>query len=76
MHLLVHLLMKLFVLIVQCSVSYLFEMTIVDGEYEISLFRGDDNIESAAFPELKLTAQQVFQAGLTADEIAANTDIG
>ena len=28
MHLLVHLLMKLFVLIVQCSVSYLFEMTI------------------------------------------------
>ena len=49
---------------------------LVDGEYEISLFRGDDNIESAAFSELKLTAQQVFQAGLTADEIAANTDIG
>ena len=49
---------------------------LVDGEYEISLFRGNDNIESAAFPELKLTAQQVFQAGLTADEIAGNTDIG
>jgi Uma2 family endonuclease len=49
---------------------------LVDGEYQISLFRGEDNIESAAFPELKLTAQQVFQAGLTADEIAANTDIG
>lgn len=49
---------------------------LVDGEYEISLFRGDDNIESAAFPELKLTAQQVFQAGLTADEIAGTTDIG
>jgi len=49
---------------------------LVDGEYQISQFRGDDNIESAAFPELKLTAQQVFQAGLTADEIAANTDIG
>jgi len=49
---------------------------LVDGEYEISLFRGDDYIESAAFPELKLTAQQVFQAGLTADEIAGNTDIG
>ena len=32
MHLLVHLLMKLFVLIVQCSVSYLFEMTIVQKE--------------------------------------------
>ena len=49
---------------------------LVDGEYQISLFRGDHNIESAAFPELKLTAQQVFQAGLTADEIAGNTDIG
>jgi len=49
---------------------------LVDGEYEVSQFRGDDNIESAAFTELKLTAQQVFQAGLTADEIAGNTDIG
>ena len=38
---------------------------LIDGEYEISQFRGDDYIESAAFPELKLTAQQVFQAGLT-----------
>jgi Uma2 family endonuclease len=49
---------------------------LVDGEYEVSQFRGDDNIESAAFPELKLTAQQVFQPGLTADKIAGNTDIG
>jgi len=49
---------------------------LVEGEYQISLFRGDDYIESAAFPEFKLTAQQVFQAGLTADEIAGNTDIG
>ena len=49
---------------------------LVDGEYEVSQFRGDDNIDSAAFPELKLTAQQVFQAGLTADKIAGNTDIG
>jgi len=49
---------------------------LVDGEYQITQFRGDDNIESAAFPELKLTAQQVFQAGLTADEIAGNNDIG
>ena len=49
---------------------------LVDGEYQISQFRGDDNIESAAFPELKLTAQQVFQPGLTADKIAGNTDIG
>ena len=49
---------------------------LVEGEYQISLFRGDDYIESAAFTELKLTAQQVFQAGLTADEIAGNSDIG
>ena len=37
---------------------------LVDGEYEVSLFRGDDRIESPTFPELDLTAQQVFQAGL------------
>ncbi|MEG4520037.1 MULTISPECIES: Uma2 family endonuclease [unclassified Microcoleus] len=43
---------------------------LLDGEYEVSLFRGDDNIKSAIFPELNLTAQQVFQAGMTADEIA------
>jgi len=47
---------------------------LVDGQYQISQFWGDDNIEPAAFPELKLTAQQVFQAGLTADKIAGNTD--
>jgi Uma2 family endonuclease len=38
---------------------------LVDGEYEITQFRGDDRIESPTFPELKLTAQQIFQAGLT-----------
>ncbi|MCY7385248.1 MAG: Uma2 family endonuclease [Microcoleus sp. CAN_BIN18] len=38
---------------------------LVDGEYEITQFRGDARIKSAAFPELKLTAQQIFQAGLT-----------
>ncbi len=38
---------------------------LIDGEYEISQFRGDDRIESPTFPELDLTAQQVFQAGLT-----------
>ncbi len=40
---------------------------LIDGEYEISLFRGDDRIESPTFPELNLTAQQVFQAGLIAE---------
>ncbi|MEG4343780.1 Uma2 family endonuclease [Microcoleus sp. A003_D6] len=40
---------------------------LVEGEYEVSLFRGNDRIESPTFPELNLTAQQVFQAGLTGD---------
>ncbi|WP_377475667.1 MAG: Uma2 family endonuclease [Microcoleus anatoxicus] len=47
---------------------------LVDGEYEISQFRGDDRIESPTFPELDLTAQQIFQAGLIADEIPGDTD--
>ena len=37
---------------------------LVDGEYQISQFRGDDRVESLAFPELKLTASQIFRAGL------------
>ena len=37
---------------------------LVDGEYELTQFRGDDKIESAAFPELNLTTQQVFDAGI------------
>ena len=37
---------------------------LVDGEYQISQFRGSDRIESAAFPELQLTAEQIFGAGL------------
>lgn len=34
---------------------------IVDGEYEVMQFRGDEQIESKAFPELQLTAQQIFE---------------
>ena len=34
----------------------------VDGEYEVQLFRGSDKIESSIFPELNLTAQQIFDA--------------
>ena len=37
---------------------------LLDGEYELTQFRGDNRIESAAFPELNLTAQQVFDAGI------------
>jgi Uma2 family endonuclease len=47
---------------------------LIDGEYEITQFRGDDRIESPTFPELNLTAQQVFQAGLIADEMPGDTD--
>ncbi|NJM70445.1 MAG: Uma2 family endonuclease [Scytonema sp. RU_4_4] len=40
------------------SVYYL-----VEDEYQITQFRGDDRIQSPTFPELSLTAQQIFQAG-------------
>ena len=36
---------------------------LVDGEYQIKLFRGDERIESAVFPELNLTAKQIFNGG-------------
>ena len=35
----------------------------VEGEYEVKMFRGSDRIESSIFPELNLTAEQVFDAG-------------
>jgi Uma2 family endonuclease len=37
---------------------------LVDGEYQINQFRGSQRIESMAFPELNLTAEQIFKAGL------------
>lgn len=37
---------------------------LVDGEYQVNLFRGDDRIQSPTFPELNLTAKQIFDAGL------------
>ncbi|MEL7035663.1 MAG: Uma2 family endonuclease [Cyanobacteria bacterium J06592_8] len=33
---------------------------IVDGEYEVMQFRGDDQVESLAFPDLQLTVKQIF----------------
>lgn len=33
---------------------------LVDGEYQVSLFRDGDRILSSAFPELNLTVEQVF----------------
>lgn len=37
---------------------------LVDGEYQVSLFRDSDRLVSPTFPELNLTAKQVFDAGL------------
>ena len=36
---------------------------LLDGEYQVKLFREGQPIESPTFPELKLTAQQVFAKG-------------
>lgn len=36
---------------------------LVNGEYEMQQFRGDENIISPTFPNLKLTAEQVLRAG-------------
>lgn len=37
--------------------------SLVEGEYQVNQFRGDNRIQSPTFPELTLTAQQIFQAG-------------
>jgi Uma2 family endonuclease len=35
----------------------------VDGEYQVSQFRGNNRLESPGFPQLNLTAESVFRAG-------------
>lgn len=37
--------------------------TLVNGEYEIQQFRGNQTIVSLTFPDLKLTAEKVLRAG-------------
>ncbi|MBG1268049.1 Uma2 family endonuclease [Nostoc sp. WHI] len=37
--------------------------SLVEGEYQLYLFRGSDYIISPTFPELNLTAEQIFKAG-------------
>ena len=37
---------------------------LVDGEYQIVKFRENDRIVSPTFPDLNLTANQIFQAGV------------
>jgi Uma2 family endonuclease len=39
-----------------------FVCELVDGEYQITLFRGSDRIVSPTFPGLELTVEQVFAA--------------
>jgi Uma2 family endonuclease len=36
---------------------------LIDAEYQVTQFRGDTHIVSPTFPELNLTAEQIFQAG-------------
>lgn len=36
---------------------------LIDGEYQVTQFRGNERIVSPTFPELNLTAKQIFQAG-------------
>jgi Uma2 family endonuclease len=36
---------------------------LIDGEYQVTQFRGSDKIVSPTFPELNLTAEHIFQAG-------------
>lgn len=37
--------------------------SMIEGEYQVNLFRGSDRIQSPTFPELNLTAEQVFRVG-------------
>jgi Uma2 family endonuclease len=36
---------------------------LIGEEYQVTQFRGDERVISATFPELNLTAQQIFDAG-------------
>ncbi|MDZ8092107.1 MAG: Uma2 family endonuclease [Nostoc sp. DedQUE05] len=42
---------------------------LMDGEYQVNLFRGNDRIVSPTFPELNLTAEQIFQAGRSENQL-------
>ncbi|MEG4576918.1 Uma2 family endonuclease [Microcoleus sp. N3A4] len=43
---------------------------LVDGEYQVKQLRGDDRVESLAFPELRLTAEVIFRAGMPANGLS------
>jgi Uma2 family endonuclease len=42
--------------------STIFICELIEGEYQMSPFRGTERIVSPTFPELNLTAEQVFNA--------------
>jgi Uma2 family endonuclease len=37
---------------------------LIDGEYQVTTFQGDTRVISPTFPELNLTANQIFEAGI------------
>ena len=39
---------------------------LLDGEYQVSQYRGADRIVSHTFPELNLTVEQIFEPRLSA----------
>ncbi len=39
---------------------------LIDGEYQVTAFQGGDRVVSPTFPELGLTASQIFEAGIRA----------
>ena len=46
---------------------------LVDEEYQVKQFRGDSRVESLAFPELNLTAEQIFQDKTAVETAATQT---
>ncbi|MCL1470895.1 Uma2 family endonuclease [Argonema antarcticum] len=41
---------------------------LVEGEYQVNQYRGADSIVSPTFPELNLTAKQIFEAGRSPED--------
>ncbi|MDZ8188533.1 MAG: Uma2 family endonuclease [Nostoc sp. ChiSLP02] len=39
---------------------------LIEGEYQVSQFRGGDRVQSPTFPDLNLTAEEIFRAGAIA----------
>jgi Uma2 family endonuclease len=44
------------------KVPTVFVCELIDGEYQMTPFRGNDLIVSPTFPQLNLSAQQVFDS--------------